>query len=519
MGFFSAFLHRFRLFAASVNARLCRASARMVLSCAAVASLAVVGACAYGVSSQYHRARLSVSSALGSVEADTVASSWGQTVGDLLADSGVVLRGCDQVTPGARAPLAGVDSVSVVRCRSALVHDGVGGVVSVGTVRPDTVGVLRDVADARGAASSSRGSRAGDDGALLSGAEGDAPTLADAPAGVAASAPSQEGVPVNSGDTPIPVTVAADGVGVNTVAERGVSARGVAASAGVTASPLDEVSVELGADGGVVVRVVRVWRGEETVSTADKAVEEKRDTDSLLVGEWTLTPGSDGSRDVELFSVKRDGERVHSVVLGENTVAARPAVREVGVKPVSPEALVAAGVDPASPVSEETDSVGVVTARYRAPLYSLTSREDVDRMLGKTVGNDAGAGDAAPTASGAAGDGGAVGDGGTAEATAPAFSASGSKADWMRAAGIGDADFGYVDYIISHESGWDYHAVNRSSGAYGLPQSLPAGKLASAGADWRDNPVTQLRWAHNYAVGRYGSWEAAYHFWTVNHWW
>ena len=519
MGSFSAFLHRFRLFAASVNARLCRASARMVLSCAAVASLAVVGACAYGVSSQYHRARLSVSSALGSVEADTVVSSWGQTVGDLLADSGVVLRGCDQVTPGARAPLAGVDSVSVVRCRSALVHDGAGGAVAVGTVRPDTVGVLRDVADARGAASSSRGSRAGDDGALLSGAEGDAPTLADAPAGVAASAPSQEGVPVNSGDTPIPVTVAADGATVNGAAERGVSARGVAESAGVTASPLDEVSVELGADGGVVVRVVRVWRGEETVSTADKAVEEKRDTDSLLVGEWTLTPGSDGSRDVELFSVKRDGERVHSVVLGENTVAARPAVREVGVKPVSPEALVAAGVDPASPVSEETDSVGVVTARYRAPLYSLTSRKDVDRMLGKTVGNDAGAGDAAPTASGAAGDGGAVGDGGTAQAPAPAFNPSGSKADWMRAAGIGDADFGYVDYIISHESGWDYHAVNRSSGAYGLPQSLPAGKLASAGADWRDNPVTQLRWANNYAVGRYGSWEAAYHYWTVNHWW
>ena len=519
MGSFSAFLHRFRLFAASVNTRLCRASARMVLSCAAVASLAVVGACAYGVSSQYHRARLSVRSALGSVEADTAASSWGRTVGDLLADSGVVLRGCDRVTPGVGAPLGGVESVSVVRCRSALVHDGAGGTVAVGTVRPDMVGVLRDVADARGAVSSSHGSRAGDDGALLSGAEGDALALADAITGVAASAPSQRGVPVNSGDAPIPVTVAADGKSVDTAAERGMSARGVAASAGVTASPLDEVSVELGADGGVVVRVVRVWRGEETVSTADKAVEEKRDTDSLLVGEWTLTPGSDGSRDVELFSVKRDGERVHSVVLGENTVAARPAVREVGVKPVSPEALVAAGVDPASPVSEETDSVGVVTARYRAPLYSLTSREDVDRMLGKTLGNDAGAGDAAPTASGVAGDGAAAGDGGTAEAPAPAFNPSGSKADWMRAAGIGDADFGYVDYIISHESGWDYHAVNRSSGAYGLPQSLPAGKLASAGADWRDNPVTQLRWANNYAVGRYGSWGAAYRFWTANHWW
>ena len=489
----------------------------MVLSCAAVASLAVVGACAYGVSSQYHRARVSVSSALGRVEADTVVSSWGQTVGDLLADSGVVLRGCDQVTPGARAPLAGVDSVSVVRCRSALVHDGAGGTVAVGTVRPDMAGVLRDVADARGAASSSRGSRAGDDGALLSGAEGDALALADAPAGVAASAPSQEGVPVANSDTPVPVRVVADGKAVNGVAERGVSARGVAASTGVTVGPLDEVTVGLDTDGGVVVRVVRVWRGEETVSTADKAVEEKRDTDSLLVGEWTLTPGTDGSRDVTMFSVKRDGERVHSVVLGENTVAARPAVREVGVKPVSPEALVAAGVDPASPVSEETDSAGVVTARYRAPLYSLTSREDVDKLLGKGVGGDD---------NGSASQGAGVGAQSADEsvfssdaAVVPAFNPSGSKSDWMRAAGISDSDFGYVDYIISHESGWDYHAVNRSSGAYGLPQSLPAGKLASAGADWRDNPVTQLRWANNYAVGRYGSWGGAYHFWTVNHWW
>ena len=279
----------------------------------------------------------------------------------------------------------------------------------------------------------------------------------------------------------------------------------MAASAGATASPLDEVTVGLDTDGGVVVRVARVWRGEETVSTADKAVEEKRDTDSLLVGEWTLTPGADGAHDVTMFSVKRDGERVHSVVLGENTVAARPAVREVGTKPVSPEVLVAAGLDPASPVSEETDSAGVVTARYRAPLYSLTSREDVDRLLGKTSGADTGSSQGA--------------DGGASASSAPAFNPSGSKADWMRAAGIADSDFGYVDYIISHESGWNYRAVNRSSGAYGLPQSLPAGKLASAGADWRDNPVTQLRWAHNYAVGRYGSWEAAYHFWTVNHWW
>lgn len=500
-----AFNGRVRAVFVRAHERVMSAPRSVVLAAAFVASVLVVVACAYGVLSSRHAVTVADSAAGGE---GRVVVSWGRTVGDLLADGGVPVGECDQVTPSVDTSLAGVDEVSVVRCRSALVHDGEGGVVAVGTVRPDTLGVLRDVADARGMNMASRASRDSDDDSRLSGAAAGLSRGNDGAGAAVVSAPSQEGVPVNSGSTPVPARVVADGKTVNGVAERGMSARDVAASAGVTVGPLDEVTVELGADGGVVVRVVRVWRGEETVSTADKAVEEKRDTDSLLVGEWTLTPGTDGAHDVTMFSVKRDGERVHSVVLGENTVAARPAVREVGTKPVSPEVLVAAGVDPASPVSEETDSAGVVTARYRAPLYSLTSREDVDRLLGKTSSTDgatdaqgASAGDVSPASS------------------APAFNPSGSKADWMRAAGIADSDFGYVDYIISHESGWNYHAVNRSSGAYGLPQSLPAGKLASAGADWRDNPVTQLRWAHNYAVGRYGSWEAAYRFWTVNHWW
>ncbi len=497
-----AFNGRVRAVFVRAHERVMSAPRSVVLAAAFVASVLVVVVCAYGVLSSRHAVTVADSAAGGGE--GRVVVSWGRTVGDLLTDGGVPVGECDQVTPSVDTALAGVDEVSVVRCRSALVHDGVGGVVAVGTVRPDTLGVLRDVADARGVSVASRASRNSEDDSSIGGTTAGL-SRGNAGAGVVVvSAPSQEGVPVNSGDTPIPVRVVADGQTVNGVAERGMSARDVAASAGVTVGPLDEVTVGLDTDGGMVVRVARVWRGEETVSTADKAVEEKRDTDTLLVGEWTLTPGTDGAHDVTMFSVKRDGERIHSVVLGENTVAARPAVREVGTKPVSPEALVAAGVDPASPVSEETDSVGVVTARYRAPLYSLTSREDVDKLLGKTSDSDAQ---------------GASAGGASPASSAPAFNPSGSKADWMRAAGIADSDFGYVDYIISHESGWNYHAVNRSSGAYGLPQSLPAGKLASAGADWRDNPVTQLRWAHNYAVGRYGSWGAAYNFWTVNHWW
>ncbi|NEB07689.1 transglycosylase SLT domain-containing protein [Streptomyces coelicoflavus] len=72
--------------------------------------------------------------------------------------------------------------------------------------------------------------------------------------------------------------------------------------------------------------------------------------------------------------------------------------------------------------------------------------------------------------------------------------------------------------IVNHESSWNYQAVNPSSGAYGLFQALPAGKYASAGADWRTNPATQIKWGLSYMDNRYGSPCEAWTFWQANHW-
>jgi hypothetical protein len=69
------------------------------------------------------------------------------------------------------------------------------------------------------------------------------------------------------------------------------------------------------------------------------------------------------------------------------------------------------------------------------------------------------------------------------------------------------------------ESGCNPNARNSSSGAHGVCQSLPANKMASAGADYLTNPVTQFRWCNGYALSRYGSWAAAVSFWQRNHWW
>ncbi|MFF9643116.1 aggregation-promoting factor C-terminal-like domain-containing protein [Kitasatospora aureofaciens] len=72
--------------------------------------------------------------------------------------------------------------------------------------------------------------------------------------------------------------------------------------------------------------------------------------------------------------------------------------------------------------------------------------------------------------------------------------------------------------IISHESGWNVTATNPSSGSYGLGQALPASKMASAGADWKTNPATQIKWALDYMNTRYGSPNAAWAFWQNHHW-
>jgi hypothetical protein len=95
------------------------------------------------------------------------------------------------------------------------------------------------------------------------------------------------------------------------------------------------------------------------------------------------------------------------------------------------------------------------------------------------------------------------------------YTGGGSPAEWMAAAGIPESEWGYVDYVVTRESGWNPNATNRSSGACGLVQALPCSKVPGNGYD----PVDNLRWANGYAVGRYGSWAGAYAFWVSHHWW
>jgi len=110
-------------------------------------------------------------------------------------------------------------------------------------------------------------------------------------------------------------------------------------------------------------------------------------------------------------------------------------------------------------------------------------------------------------------------------------SLSGIQGD-MALAGIAPSDYTYVDFIVSHESGWcptkwqgdigycpatfTQQYANDDEVGYGLCQSTPPDKMASFGSDWQTDPVTQLEWCNWYAQTRYGSWYAAYIHWIDN---
>lgn len=94
--------------------------------------------------------------------------------------------------------------------------------------------------------------------------------------------------------------------------------------------------------------------------------------------------------------------------------------------------------------------------------------------------------------------------------------------------------------LWTRESSWDHTAINDAEGnndlngnsrldvgeqisetehdAYGIPQSLPGGKMATAGPDWRDSPRTQITWGLDYIGERYQTPCQAIEHHNANNW-
>jgi hypothetical protein len=145
--------------------------------------------------------------------------------------------------------------------------------------------------------------------------------------------------------------------------------------------------------------------------------------------------------------------------------------------------LAAAAAGPSTPATSLNDELA---ARARVPVSRSDRRDTVDRDKAHTLALAAG-----PAV---------IGSENLADAD-PRTVARALLAEF----GYSADQFGCLDSLWVGESGWRVNADNPHSSAYGIPQALPGSKMASAGADWATNPVTQIRWGLGYIRDRYGS--------------
>lgn len=83
---------------------------------------------------------------------------------------------------------------------------------------------------------------------------------------------------------------------------------------------------------------------------------------------------------------------------------------------------------------------------------------------------------------------------------------------------LGQKQYDCLYKLWQAESRWRVTATNKSSGAYGIPQAYPADKMASAGDDWKTNPLTQVKWGLGYIESRYKTACNAWSFFQQHRW-
>jgi hypothetical protein len=153
--------------------------------------------------------------------------------------------------------------------------------------------------------------------------------------------------------------------------------------------------------------------------------------------------------------------------------------------------------DPAGDAASrgEREQLQSAAAQAQAAALAEQQRRDAEAAAAKAAAEEAArqkaAADAAAQAAAMSGDPGAI----------QSWTASFMQGQY----GWGADQMSCLVPLWNRESGWKASAANPSSGAYGIPQALPGGKMASAGGDWQTNPQTQVKWGLSYIKGTYGT--------------
>jgi len=309
-----------------------------------------------------------------------------------------------------------------------------------------------------------------------------------------------------------PVTVIADGK--TSVAPNGkLPAASILDSKGISLNKEDRVSVEKDGD-KTVLRVQRVTHGQETTTVAIPH-------GSQTIVDKSLKPGTSVVR-----QQGEDGEKkqVYNVTYVDGIAETRTLISETTAK-ISLDTIVAVGPEKAAEPSDTSkgqadkgsDNAG------KSGNKSNTGKSDGNSSNGSTSGanksddtsnndknNDKNNGNSGNNGnnggngnSGNSGNSGSSSQGRLWHPTAAQAKAYASGAAAQR--GWTSYDWTCLDKLWTRESRWLWYAENAKTGAYGIPQSLPASKMAEFGANYRDDGAVQIDWGLAYIAQRYGS--------------
>lgn len=163
----------------------------------------------------------------------------------------------------------------------------------------------------------------------------------------------------------------------------------------------------------------------------------------------------------------------------------------------------------------------VVTERVDEVVRVGTAEPEPSTQNGDSDASSSSTDDSGSSASSSSSDDGDSSASSSSSNDAPAAPSGDPKAiaeEMLADRGWGADEFQCLDQLWNKESGWNVHAQNASSGAYGIPQALPGSKMASAGSDWQSNAATQISWGLDYIQGRYGSPCGAWSHSQANNW-
>ena len=315
-----------------------------------------------------------------------------------------------------------------------------------------------------------------------------------------------------------PVTVIADGK--SSVAPNGkLPAASILDSKGIVLNKEDRVSVEKDSD-ETILRVRRVTHGEET-----------RTSVIPFSTQTIIDPNlAEGQADVRQQGVNGEKTQVYDVTYVDG-VAESETLKSETVTSMAIDQIIAVGAaksDTDKGPDKGSDKKSDSADNGKADSGSNNQHESSNNNAGNTGGNNSGntgnSGNSGNT--GNTGNSGNTGNtgGGTNNNSGSSGSDSGTTPTpsgrlWhatvaqAQAYAAGAAaqrgwtgnDWDCLVKLWNRESRWLWYAENASSGAYGIPQSLPADKMAAFGANYRDDAAVQIDWGLWYIAQAYGS--------------